>query len=44
VLDKKKFDSWIENVRNKSGNIVNPYALCIASITEETKRRNKKST
>lgn len=42
-LDSKKFDRCVEKVESKSGDNVNPYAVCNASMNGKTKRtKNKK--
>lgn len=42
-LDSKKFDRCVEKVESKSGDNVNPYAVCNASMSGKTKRtKNKK--
>ncbi len=41
-LDSKKFDRCVEKVENKSGDKVNPYAVCNASMSGKTKRQKNK--
>lgn len=42
-LDSKKFDRCVEKVESKSGDKVNPYAVCNASMGKKQKeKRNKK--
>ena len=42
-LDSKKFDRFVEKVESKSGDNVNPYAVCNTSMSGKTKRtKNKK--
>ena len=42
-LNSKKFDRCVEKVESKSGDNVNPYAVCNASMSGKTKRtKNKK--
>ena len=42
-LDSKKFDRCVEKVESKSGDNVNPYAVCNARMSGKTKRtKNKK--
>jgi hypothetical protein len=41
-VDTKKFDRCVEKVEDKSGK-VNPYAVCNASMSGKTKRKNSKS-
>ncbi len=42
-VDTKKFDRCVELVEDKSGKKVNPYAVCNASMSGKTKRKNSKS-
>jgi hypothetical protein len=41
-LDSRKFDRCVEKVESKSGDKVNPYAVCNASMGGKTKRRKNK--
>jgi hypothetical protein len=41
-VNTKKFDRCVEKVENKSGQKVNPYAVCNASMNGKTKRKKKK--
>ncbi|HLN34672.1 MAG TPA: hypothetical protein VK250_05250 [Nitrososphaeraceae archaeon] len=41
-LDSKKFDRCVEKVENKSGDKVNPYAVCNASLSGKIKRKKNK--
>ena len=40
-LDTKKFDRCVTKVKRKSGNKVNPYAICNASMSGKSKHRKK---
>ena len=40
-LDTKKFDRCVTKVKRKSGKKVNPYAVCNASMSGNSKHRKK---
>ncbi|MFW9880615.1 MAG: hypothetical protein ACFFG0_46695 [Candidatus Thorarchaeota archaeon] len=40
-LDTEKFDRCVEKVEQKSGNKVNAYAVCNASMSGKTKKNKK---
>lgn len=40
-LDTEKFDRCVEKVEKKSGEKVNPYAVCNASMSGKTKKSKK---
>jgi hypothetical protein len=40
-LDAKKFDGCVTKVKRKSGKKVNPYAVCNASMSGNSKHKRK---